>query len=170
MTTPCTKTASQGLDNSLGQERENMPIKKGDLRGKTYKDSRGRTIRIVGADMLWPDGSRMLVEREDGKQWGVSTDNLLDAITVEECRKRDEEAMRATAPRVMPTGTFEPTRPTADKREKNNDIDVELIGALQSLTEAARDGRRIPEWLDERLQPIEQLLEKRREAGRVQNR
>lgn len=77
-----------------------MTIKRGDLKGKTYKDARGRTIRILGADMLWPDGSRLLVEREDGKQWGVLTDSLIEAVTIEECRKRVKEMMKATAPPI----------------------------------------------------------------------
>ena len=34
-----------------------------------------------------------------------------------------------------------------------------LIGTAQSLCEAARDGRRVPEWLQERLKVIEKLLE-----------
>lgn len=34
-----------------------------------------------------------------------------------------------------------------------------LIGEVQSLAEAARDGREVPEWLQERLTAIEKLLE-----------
>jgi hypothetical protein len=34
-----------------------------------------------------------------------------------------------------------------------------LIGEAQSLTEAARDGRHVPVWLEERLKRIEILLE-----------
>jgi hypothetical protein len=36
----------------------------------------------------------------------------------------------------------------------------ELVGATQSLCEASRDGRPVPEWLQERLKDIEILLEK----------
>ena len=34
-----------------------------------------------------------------------------------------------------------------------------LISQAQGLCEAARDGRNVPEWLQERLRTIEQLLE-----------
>lgn len=34
-----------------------------------------------------------------------------------------------------------------------------LISSAQSLCEAARDGRKVPEWLEERLRVIEKILE-----------